>query len=321
MKNVILRYLSFLLLCIGISCGYAQTRGCSFEELAKHLDSGTPEFRKFMNDHPDALDIYDDLFKNNSKFVLSDAAYLKKLSNLNSEVRKHIVAFTDDKAGSTFAKFLDDCDNSAFREAVNNNPILAEAFVGHKNNWTKADYEALADDLDLVTTDTKTQDLISNWMDRSGKITNFGNVVKLGREFEALCLNQLKSKSSKVYIELKNKITDLDNRTILSGVELCLSGKHPCNGAGEYFKPDFVAVKKVIRGGEETLDIIIIDSKLSKISPWTQNQKIAQGINDYVIKFPGEKLQGNIDLIKESTIQRDHPFVKIYKENEIIKVE
>lgn len=156
---------------------------------------------------------------------------------------------------------------------------------------------------------------------RIGKNQFFKEVVGKGREFEELCLNQLKNKSSKVYTELKNKITDLDERTILSGVELCLSGKHPCNGAGEYFKPDFVAVKKVMVEGRETLDVIIIDSKLSKTSPWTANQKIAQGINDYVVKVPGDILTGDLKLTRENIIQRDNSFIKIYRENEIIKVE
>lgn len=147
-------------------------------------------------------------------------------------------------------------------------------------------------------------------------------MVGRGLEFEKLCLNQLKDKNSAVYKSLKGVVSDLDQRTILSsGVELCLSGKHPCNGAGEYFKPDFVAVKKVMRGGEETLDVIIIDSKLSITSPWTANQKTAQGIYDYVVKVPGEKIQGNIELIKNSYIQRENPFVKVFKENEVIKAE
>lgn len=131
----------------------------------------------------------------------------------------------------------------------------------------------------------------------------------------------MKDKNSTVYKSLKGVVRDLDQRTILSGVELCLSGKHPCSGAGEYFKPDFVAIKKVMRGGEEALDVIIIDSKLSKTSPWTANQKEAQGIFDYVVKVPGKNVQGDVKLTLDKSIQRDKPFVKIFKESEIIKAQ
>lgn len=73
--------------------------------------------------------------------------------------------------------------------------------------------------------------------------------------------------------------------------------------------------------GKETLDVIIIDSKLSKTAPWTANQKTAQEIFDYVVKVPGKNVQGNISLVENTILQRDNPFVKIFKENEVIKVE
>ncbi|MFJ1328308.1 hypothetical protein [Capnocytophaga canimorsus] len=130
----------------------------------------------------------------------------------------------------------------------------------------------------------------------------------------------MKNKSSQVYKSLKSRISDLDERTILTNVELCISGKYPCKEVGEYFKPDFVAVKKVFDGDVEFLDIIIIDSKLSKTSPWTANQKEAQKIFDYVVKSSGKKMQGNLNLVEKEFVQRNSQFIKIYKENEIIKV-
>ncbi|MDT9500217.1 hypothetical protein [Capnocytophaga canimorsus] len=134
-------------------------------------------------------------------------------------------------------------------------------------------------------------------------------------------MNELKNKSSQVYKSLKSRIPDLDERTILTNVELCISGKYPCKEVGEYFKPDFVAVKKIMINGKEQIDIIIIDSKLSKNSPWTANQKEAQQIFDYIVKNSGTSIQSNFSLTKQKSVQRDKVFVKIYKENEIIKVD
>ncbi|WP_313375306.1 hypothetical protein, partial [Chishuiella sp.] len=259
-----------ILLIIFILIGFnlnAQSNTCMIEQWAKDFNKSTPEFKKFMNDHPDALVIYNELYKSGSKFVLSDGVYITKMGNLNPEVRKYIVAFTDDKAVSTLAKFLDDCDNSAFREAVNNNPILAEAFVGHKNNWTKADYEALADDLDLVTKDAKTQDLISNWMDRSGKITNFGNVVKLGNSLSKNIVAAIKSKKGKLFDDLAKEtgipLDQLKNYDVLIEV--------PLETTGGFMRADAVLIKRNILGKID--DVIIIENKLSQNTPFTIRQK------------------------------------------------
>ena len=160
----------------------------------------------------------------------------------------------------------------------------------------------------------------SSWT-KWGKSNFFKEMTKEGREFESFCLLKLKDKTSDVYMMLKNKIPDLDSRTILSNVELCISGKYPCKEAGEYFKPDFVAVRKIIDGDVEILDVIIIDSKLSKSTSWTINQTEAQKMFEYIVKSEGKVLQGNLKLNKENLVYRNNSsFVRIYKENGIIKV-
>ncbi|EGD34423.1 hypothetical protein, partial [Capnocytophaga sp. oral taxon 338] len=160
----------------------------------------------------------------------------------------------------------------------------------------------------------------SSWT-KWGKSNFFKEMTKEGREFESFCLLKLKDKTSDVYMMLKNKIPDLDSRTILSNVKLCISGKYPCKEAGEYFKPDFVAVKKIIDGDVEILDIVIIDSKLSKSTSWTINQTEAQKMFEYIVKSEGKVLQGNLKLNKENLVYRNNSsFVRIYKENDIIKV-
>ena len=160
----------------------------------------------------------------------------------------------------------------------------------------------------------------SSWT-KWGKSNFFKEMTKEGREFESFCLLKLKDKTSDVYMMLKNKIPDLDSRTILSNVELCISGKYPCKEAGEYFKPDFVAVRKIIDGDVEILDVIIIDSKLSKSTSWTINQAEAQKMFEYIVKSEGKVLQGNLKLNKENLVYRNNSsFMRIYKENGIIKV-
>ena len=37
--------------------------------------------------------------------------------------------------------------------------------------------------------------------------------------------------------------------------------------------------------------------------------------------MPGKKIQGNIDLTMDDILQRDNPFAKLFKENEVIKAE
>lgn len=82
-------------------------------------------------------------------------------------------------------------------------------------------------------------------------------------------------------------------------------------------------MKKVFDEVEEVdyFRAVISDSKLNAGSPWTTNQKEAQKIFDYVIKSSGTPIQGNFRLTKQKSVQRDKVFVKIYKENETIKVD
>lgn len=206
----------------------------------------------------------------------------------------------------TLTKFLDDCDNSAFREAVNNNPILAEAFVGHQNNWTKADYEALADDLNLVTTDTKTQELISNWMDRSGKITNFGNVVKLGNSLSKKIVAAIKSKKGKLFDDLAKEtgipLDQLKNYDVLTEV--------PLETTGGFMRADAVLIKRNVLGKID--DVIIIENKLSQGTQFTIRQKegfsaIINGQKEMKIKYTPQDTD-LLNGIKSLQVSKDKIF-------------
>ncbi|WP_172916036.1 hypothetical protein [Capnocytophaga canimorsus] len=223
---------------------------------------------------------------------IKDVSLLKKIESLNADdLAKLEKDFLSKSNGNELKKLITSVDDLDKWKLLKDDPHYAFELVQENPNWEK-------------------------W----AKSNFFKEVTKKGKEFEKLCLNELKNKSSQVYKSLKSRISDLDERTILTNVELCISGKYPCKEVEEYFKPDFVAVKKVFDGDVEFLDIIIIDSKLSKTSPWTANQKEAQKIFDYVVKSSGKKMQGNLNLVEKEFVQRNSQFIKIYKENEIIKV-
>ncbi|ATA76487.1 fibronectin type III domain-containing protein [Capnocytophaga canimorsus] len=229
-----------------------------------------------------------------SKWVdeIKDVSLRRKIENLNADdLAKLEKDFLSKSNGNELKKLITTADDLDKWKLLKDDPHYAFELAQENPNWEK-------------------------W----AKSNFFKEVTKKGKEFEKLCLNELKNKSSQVYKSLKSRISDLDERTILTNVELCISGKYPCKEVGEYFKPDFVAVKKVFDGDVEFLDIIIIDSKLSKTSPWTANQKEAQKIFDYVVKSSGKKMQGNLNLVEKEFVQRNSQFIKIYKENEIIKV-
>ncbi|MFJ1412530.1 hypothetical protein, partial [Capnocytophaga canimorsus] len=223
---------------------------------------------------------------------IKDVSLRRKIENLNADdLAKLEKDFLSKSNGNELKKLITSVDDLDKWKLLKDDPHYAFELAQENPNWEK-------------------------W----AKSNFFKEVTKKGKEFEKLCLNELKNKSSQVYKSLKSRISDLDERTILTNVELCISGKYPCKEVGEYFKPDFVAVKKVFDGDVEFLDIIIIDSKLSKTSPWTANQKEAQKIFDYVVKSSGKKMQGNLNLVEKEFVQRNSQFIKIYKENEIIKV-
>ncbi|CEN33819.1 conserved hypothetical protein [Capnocytophaga canimorsus] len=176
-----------------------------------------------------------------SKWVdeIKDVSLRRKIENLNADdLAKLEKDFLSKSNGNELKKLITTADDLDKWKLLKDDPHYAFELAQENPNWEK-------------------------W----AKSNFFKEVTKKGKEFEKLCLNELKNKSSQVYKSLKSRISDLDERTILTNVELCISGKYPCKEVGEYFKPDFVAVKKVFDGDVEFLDIIIIDSKLSKNLP------------------------------------------------------
>lgn len=122
-------------------------------------------------------------------------------------------------------------------------------------------------------------------------------------------------------------ISDLDQRTILSQVQFCLTAKAPCNAKGEYFIPDFVAVREMYDPilKKNYLDIIIFDTKLSKGTSWSPNQIVAQKMESWVIKSVSDK---NIikgirpeKFINDGSVIKNGKFRKIFKDGAAINID
>ena len=138
--------------------------------------------------------------------------------------------------------------------------------------------------------------------------------------------NGLKDINSQLYKKLKSEIKDLDERTIFSQVQFCLTGKAPCNGKGEFFIPDFVAViEKTNAKGQKYIDVIVLDAKLSKSTNWSPNQTIAKNKDGWVVKsvsdkntIKGGKIQG---FEYDAAVVKNGNFKKIYKEGTDLNVD
>ena len=96
---------------------------------------------------------------------------------------------------------------------------------------------------DAVPTDQR----VKHWLDRTEGHVQRQARFDMGNNFEdsyRLGLsNNVEGAATAEYLGLKARIADLDERTILSNVQLCI--RTPCNKSGNYFIPDFIAVRKM----------------------------------------------------------------------------
>lgn len=296
---------------------------CWFSELVKDFGSNTPEFKKFIGENPNALDIYSDLSNNGGKYLLKNAAYLTKLGKLNPQIRKYVVRFTDVDANSTLKKFLDDVDDPEFLKFVNNpeNEIYVKGFLAHKDGvLNAAEKEVLAELLERG--DEIPGNKAKKWLEYGENMAVFKANREAGIAWGNLMREQLANPNSQAYKELKRTITDLDEYSIYSQVLFCLKGD--CISKGNYWTPDFVLVKEVenVATGEKHLEAIIVDSKLSAGTGWTPNQTAAQKMTGWNVKSGNNLIKGNkIENFEKGTpITRKGEFIKLYNEGGVAKV-
>jgi hypothetical protein len=118
--------------------------------------------------------------------------------------------------------------------------------------------------------------------------------------------------------KLTKFIPDLSERTVLKQVYFCISGTHPCNGAGQYFIADFAFVKQLKDEFGKTIgwDVVIADAKLSAGTSLTDNQKVANGLNNLILKSIPDKVSGldledfNIGL----SLEKSQKILKIFSD-------
>jgi hypothetical protein len=136
----------------------------------------------------------------------------------------------------------------------------------------------------------------------------FKDLTQKGKLFETAIEQGLKDATPALMSKLKSFIPDLEERTILKQVYLCINNKSPCNNAGEYFIADFAFVKQVKDDFGTVIgwDVVIGDAKLSKTTSLTDNQKVASGLSEYILKSTARDLDGNPfnDIIPGKTISR-----------------
>lgn len=256
---------------------------CWFTQFKKDYETASADFKKFIDESEDGMGVYQRLYDGGSTYVLKNATYLKKFEKLSPDVQKFISQLTDDKAGATLSKFLDDCDND-FVTLLNTDSRYAEAIVGHKNKFTRADYENFADEIGELTSSSASKEKLENWINRSSKISNFGDVVATGNRLSKNITDAIKLKSGKLFEDLAKKLgltaDELKLYDVLTEVPLVTTGG--------FMKADIVLIKK--NALEKIEDTIIIENKLSQGTTLTKRQKegfgaIINGQTNMTVKY------------------------------------
>ena len=183
-------------------------------------------------------------------------------------------------------KLSDDLNNSKYNLAE----LFDESPEDVLNIWKK-----LKDDPANAWEVSKTGG--SRW-DKWSKREFFKDVTKKGKDFEELvCKQAFKNRYSSKYLELKDKFqTDFgknsDEYEMFSQVQL------KYNIAGDYFVADQVFVKYDAFGDMD--DLIVIENKLSSITPFSPNQLSALQSNSFTVRSNSVTSDTNPNLIIES---------------------
>ena len=90
-------------------------------------------------------------------------------------------------------RLSDLCDDD-FLQFINNkdNENIVKGFLGHKNNWTRGEFEDLSDVVNSFD-NSIVKDKLDFWINRSSKALQFGEVIKLGNNL---------SKNTMIFIAL-----------------------------------------------------------------------------------------------------------------------
>ena len=319
-RYIYIKFIVFVL--ISFSCcfkGFSQST-CFWETLFNKMDNDK-EFKGIIESNNNNIDAYVYLYENGSKYVQTNTAYFKKFTQLNGEVQKYVAKFTDDKAGATLSKFLDDCEaNPEMMQTINQNPILAEGMLGHKNKWTKADYEAIGEEINNLEVTEPTINKLIEWTDRSAKISKFGDVVAMGnglsKNIKTALASQLQNYDGKFYNDLAELMGyDINDAVSMEKFknyikDFELLEEIPLITSGGFMKADILLIKRTPDGIE---DAIIIENKLSQNTAFTVRQKEGFGaIIDGQLSMKTKYVTSNLAKDLDIPISKD----KIFKFND-----
>ena len=180
----------------------------------------------------------------------------------------------------------------------------------------------------LENSDEIPNENVRKWLEYGNNMAVFRANREAGTVFGNLIKTQLDDATSEAYQVIKQRLTsyspplNLDDYSIYSQVQLCLKGD--CINKGEYWIPDFmlVAERTDIITGEKYLETIIVDSKLSKTTGWTPNQREADKLLNWTVKsVSGNNLikGSDLGLTDQSSLIRNGKFIKLFSEEGILK--
>jgi hypothetical protein len=211
------------------------------------------------------------LRKNNSKFVRNSGAYLNKFNDLHPDVKALVARFTDDNGSSTLAKFLDDCNDTNFKNFVNDpqNLPFVRQMVAHKNDVL---ITITQDQLELVAETILNKPLtlelskVESWINRSANVNKFLEKTADGVFYGNRALTALLKNTDGLAAKLG--ITNISDYKIFNEVQLWVN-----ESAGHFMKADIMLVK--FNAQNEIVEVILIENKLSAGTLLTARQNIA----------------------------------------------
>ncbi len=193
---------------------------------------------------------------------------LEKYIKLSSKNRETILKFSDDSPNYTLSKFFDEADDATL-DALNKHENSTEALLGHKSEYTRADYENIAEVLDDVEDVTPTaKQFMDNWLERSAGLSNFIGTARIGNRLGANIIKSIRE-STLIKNLLETKLgTSLDGYTVLTEIpfKVPISSSTP----GGFMKADIVLAK--FKSNGEIESIFVIENKLRGSTKFTPAQ-------------------------------------------------
>ncbi|WP_235297999.1 hypothetical protein [Portibacter marinus] len=253
---------------------------------------GRPELVKFFGEFGEGkVGAWGEFIKASNNFSAKNPTVLEKYMKLSTKNKQTILKFSDKPGESTIAKFFGEADDATL-DALNKNEDIVEAILGHKSDYTRADYENVAevlDDIEDVSPGAK--EFMEKWLERSAGLSNFKGAARLGNELNENIVESIISGSIiKKLLQTKLDI-DLDGYTLLREVPFIvpITSSTP----GGFMKADIILIKYDDLTNEID-DIIIIENKLRGTTDFTPAQtlifnkvKSDSGLAtiDFVVKF------------------------------------